>query len=88
MGDMADDFRALKQFHKERREKRAEVNIEQLKVLGIPAQEQSRNVFRIDTIHGAVMFYPPSGKWQHRGRVMKGTLEQFRDWLKKNHYLQ
>lgn len=87
MGDMAEDLNALKQYKKEQRQARAEVNIEKLKELGIPATEQSKNVFRVETIHGAVMYYPPSGKWQHRGRVERGTLEQFRDWL-KNHYLR
>lgn len=87
MSDMADDFRALKAHNKEQRQGRAEVNIEQLKALGIPAHEQSQNVYRVDTERGAVMYYPTTGKWQHRGAVERGTVQQFKDWLKKKHYL-
>lgn len=87
MGDMAEEMNALKQYHKERRAEKATVNIQKLQELGIPAQEQSKNVFRIDTEHGAVMYYPPSNKWQHRGRVYRGDVQSFKGWLQNNHYI-
>lgn len=81
MGDMAEEMNALKQYHKEQREAKAAVNIDKLQAMGIPAREQSKNVFRIDTEHGAVMYYPPSNKWQHRGRVHRGDVQSFKGWL-------
>ena len=87
MGDMVEEMQALKQLRKERRQANAEVNIEQLLALHIVATEQSKNVFRIDTLEGAVMYYPPSGKWQHRGRVMMGDVIEFRDWLRRKHFI-
>ena len=59
-----------------------------LEELGIPAREQSKNVFRIDTEHGAVMYYPPSNKWQHRGKVHRGDIKSFHGWLKNQGYIQ
>jgi hypothetical protein len=87
MGDSAEDFRALSAYLKEKRQNRANVNIADLQKLGIPAREQSLNVYRVDGRQGAVMYYPTSSKWQHRGRVYWGTVVDFRGWLKKNHYL-
>lgn len=87
MGDMAEEMNALKQYHKEQREEKAAVNIDKLQQMGIPALEQSKNVFRIDTEHGAVMYYPPSNKWQHRGRVHRGDVKSFKGWLQNNHYI-
>lgn len=87
MGDMADTMNALKAYHKEKREAKAKVNISKLERMGIPAREQSKNVFRIDTEHGAVMYYPPSNKWQHRGKVHRGDVQAFKGWLQNNRYL-
>lgn len=87
MGDMAEDFQALKEYHKERRSEKATVNIAKLEELGIPAREQPKNVFRIDTEHGAVMYYPPSNKWQHRGKVHRGDINSFKGWLKNQGYI-
>jgi len=87
MGDMAEDMNALKAYHKEQREARAVVNIAKLEEMGIPAHEQSENVFRIDTQYGAVMYYPPSNKWQHRGKVHRGNLDSFKGWLINRGYL-
>ena len=87
MGDMAEEMNALKQHHKEQREAKAVVNIDKLQTMGIPAREQSKNVFRIDTENGAVMYYPPSNKWQHRDRVHRGDVQSFKGWLQNNRYI-
>lgn len=84
---MAEEMNALKAYHKEQRAHRAVINIDRLKELGIPAREQSKNVFRVDTEHGAVMYYPPSNKWQHRGRTYKGDVISFQGWLKNQRYI-
>lgn len=88
MGDMAETMNALKEHNKERRQARAEVNIDRMTELGIPATEQSKNGFRINTTKGAVMYYPSSNKWQHRGQVHRGDVLSFQGWLKNNKYLK
>lgn len=64
-----------------------EIDLDLLHQLNIPAREQGKNVFRVDTQFGAVVYYPSSGKWQHRGRTIQGDLRAFRDWLKLKHFL-
>jgi hypothetical protein len=87
MSDTIEDMKALNEYRKEQRQKVADVNVESLRKLNINAIEQSKNVFRINTQFGAVMYYPPTGKWQHKGRVIKGTLIEFREWLRKQGFL-
>jgi len=77
----------MKELKREERQVKANCNLALLKELNINAHEQSKNVFRIDTKFGAVMYYPPSGKWQHNGRTMMGDVYTFRDWLKAKHFL-
>jgi len=88
MGDMREEFDALKAYHKEQREQKATVNIAKLAELDIPAVEQSKNVFRVQTPEGAVMYYPPSNKWQHRGKVHRGDVKAFQGWLRNRGFLQ
>ena len=88
MGDMREEFDALKAHLKKRREQKATVNIAKLAELGIPAHEQSKNVFRVQTPDSAVMYYPPSNKWQHRGKVFHGDVAAFHNWLRDRGYLQ
>lgn len=81
MGDMAEVFNDMAAATKERREKRAKLNIEELKKRGIPAFEQSANVFRINTPAGAVMYYPSSNMWQHKGKIGRGDINRFQAWF-------
>ena len=88
MGDMAEEMNALKKFHKEERQQKAEMNIFLLESLGIPAFEQSKNVFRIDHLElGTVMYYPSSNKWQHRSRIHQGNVNSFQGWLRNNKFI-
>jgi hypothetical protein len=84
MGDMAEVFSDLRKARKEEREVRATVNISKLQELRIPAFEQSKNVFRIDTEQGAVMYYPSSATWQHKGKIMRGNTRALKDWITRN----
>ena len=78
-----EDYQALTEARKNWKNEVAAVNVELLKSMNIPAYEQSKNVFRIDTSQGAVMYYPTSGKWQHKGKTLRGDVKAFRDFLKK-----
>ena len=86
--ELADDMNALKAYHKEKREARAVVNIASLAALGIPAREQSKNVFRIEHDREVCMYYPSSGKWQCKGQVFWGTPEKLKGWLMNRGFLQ
>lgn len=83
MGDMAAVFNDLKEYKREQREERASANMEQLVALGIPAQEQTKNVFRLNTEYGTVMYYVSSNTWQHKGKIARGTVQDFKNWLTK-----
>lgn len=87
MSDTIDDMNALKDARKHWATERAEANLGALKQLGIDVYEQSKNVFRMDTPHGAVMYYPTSGIWQHKGRTNRGGVSDFKTWLKNKHFL-
>jgi hypothetical protein len=87
VSETIDDMNALKEARKHWRNEDAAANLETLKQQGIEVYEQSKNVFRMDTQHGAVMYYPTSGTWQHHGRTHKGTVQHFKTWLKNKHFL-
>jgi hypothetical protein len=86
MGDMADVFNEMKAYKKVKREERTTVNAARLQELGITAREQSKNVFRVDTEWGAVMYYPGSNCWQHRGKTQRGDVHKFHAWMKSQGY--
>lgn len=48
---------------------------------GVGLEEQSKGVFRVNTSRGAVMYYPGSNKWQHKGKIFRGDMGQFANWL-------
>lgn len=60
------------------------VTEESLHQLGIPAQEQSKNVFRIEFgDRQTAMYYPTSGKWQYRGKTHRGSPEELGQWFQR-----
>jgi len=80
---MKDLFDAMNASRKAHREAVADENIHSLLCSGIPIREQGKNVFRVDIERGAVMYYPPSNKWQYRGKVHRGNVLEFKTWLLK-----
>jgi hypothetical protein len=89
VSDTADDYRALKAHHRERRDLQAEANIKQLAKLRIKMYMQSVNVWRMDPGPGKrpVLYYPSSNKWQHKGKITHGTPQQFKQWLTERGYI-
>ena len=82
MGEMAEVFKGLKEYKKEQRDTRADINAKKLLVLGIDAKMQSKNVYRIEFAEReVVMYYLSTNSWQHRCRVYRGTPEQLKSWL-------
>ena len=54
-----------------------------LSELGIRASEAGKNLYRVDTDWGVVMYYPAKGFWQHKGRNYHGDAPELKAWLKK-----
>lgn len=87
MGDMREEFDALKAYKAEKKTKRLDHNVEALLTAGdVPAREQSKGVWRVNTPAGAVMYYPATNCWQHRGKVCRGDVAAFIDWYKKQQF--
>lgn len=86
MGDMAETFRDFKEHKRRERTVRADRNTERMRALGIPAFEQSKNVYRIEQGRRVVMYYPSSNCWQHMGKTHRGDLQAFAGWLKNNDF--
>jgi hypothetical protein len=81
MGDTGEVFQEHRKHVKEAREKRTETNAQKLIELGITAIEQSKNVFRITTTRGEIMYYPGSNTWQHKGKIFHGDVKSFAGWV-------
>lgn len=86
MGDMREEFDALKEVKASRKAARLAMNSERLTALGVPAVEQSKGVWRVATPAGAVMYYPATNCWQHKGKVCRGDVQAFAAWFKKQSF--
>ena len=82
MGDMREEFDALKAHTASRKAARLAMNTTLMETLGVPAVEQSKGVWRVDTPAGAVMYYPATNCWQHKGKVCRGDAQAFAAWYK------
>ena len=58
--------------------------IKLLQQAGRQVAEQGKGVYRVDTTWGAVMYYPHSGHWLHRGRKFPGAQAELLEWLSRN----
>ncbi len=82
-GTMGELFRDWDKMKAERKAKRHDHNVEVLlSEAEIPAREQSKNVWRVDTPAGAVMYYPATNCWQHKGKTMRGDVHAFVAWFR------
>lgn len=86
MGDMREEFDALKAHTASRKAARLAMNTTLMGTLGVPAVEQSKGVWRVDTAAGAVMYYPATNCWQHKGKVCRGDAQAFAAWYKKQSF--
>lgn len=54
-----------------------------LRGMGLAFTQSGKGVYRLNTPHGAVMYYATRSRWQHRGRTATGTPEEMRQWLRQ-----
>ena len=88
MGDMKEEFEALKELRTERREKRFEENMRILsesKEAGFISYEERNDgtvlLFR-DKRKPKVDFYPGTGRWKFNNQVMRGGARKFISWYR------
>lgn len=69
MGDMAEEYRALKEHKKLKKEAMKVGNIAFLDVVGIPYESKNNGLHIIISRSGVVIdFYPSTGKWIDRDK--------------------
>jgi len=86
-GTMGEFFRDWDKMKAEKKAKRLDHNVEQLLTGGnVPAREQSKGVWRVNTPAGAVMYYPATNCWQHKGKVCRGDVTAFVAWYHKQSF--
>lgn len=77
MGDCAEDFKALKAYHKDKKAARQAENLKALQCSGLSYSTDSSGSIHVQTDKGKVIFYPTTNKYQHRDKVFYGDALAF-----------
>ena len=83
MGDMGDDFRAMRDHRKERHARWHRLNRAAIDASGIPYTDRDETLlFRLDGV--SADFYPSTGRWREPGNqyTYRGGAQAFLAWLK------
>ncbi len=86
MGDMGDIFNDLKDI---RREQRATRSTQAMSMYNDVAKMVDKisvdpsGTWNIVKRDNKIQFYPTKGTWQHRGRMLRGGIHSFMNWLEK-----
>ena len=82
MGDMGDDFRAMKEMAKDEKEARMKKNLDYLNSIGI-YYEPFNSGYQLNffTPLGTISFYPSTNKWVLDSEVFRGSADNFLNWL-------
>ena len=76
-------FKFKKEIDKERKEKNIKASLEVLKNHGINCNMDFNNAsVKLKSSVGTVMFYPSTGRWQHKNKTYSGGAKSFIGWLK------
>lgn len=87
MGDMAEDFKALREYNGMRRDKRVKLNCDILDKSGIDFTVSPRGFYFLSLPeYPRCIFYPSTGRWIHvnHGLSKRGGAKKFLEWLKAN----
>ena len=76
-------YKAMNDDTKSRKAVRLGQNIAALRATGLAFTERSENVWRMDTEWGAVMYYPATNTFQHKGKTGHGDVPSLVRWLHK-----
>lgn len=77
MGDCGEDFQALKQYHKEKKMSRKEVNMQIINDSGLLHKVDANGSVIAPCSNGKAIFYPSTNKWQYKQCVYYGDAAKF-----------
>lgn len=83
---MREDFEALDEYNKRRREnnrKKYNERKRELKSVGIKMIRDEGHTWLLEADEKRFCFWPPSGKWQWGGRVHAGGFDSFLGFMRK-----
>lgn len=86
MGDMGDIFNDLKDIRREERAARksqAVAVIDDVREIVDSLAVDPNGTWNITKGTLKIQYYPTKGTWQIRGRMMRGGIESFKNWLGK-----
>lgn len=64
-----------------------EHNLKTLREAGLNPAEHGKDVYKIATKWGSVVYYPYRGVWLHHGRRFNGGGAALVEWFKRNHLI-
>jgi len=73
MGDCGDDFKALREHNRERKNDNLERNKAHMISCGLSYNVDSSGSMYFATDKGTVVFYPTTNKYQHKSKVRYGS---------------
>lgn len=73
MGDCGDDFKALSEYHRQKKRDRQTENMQRMQASGLVYSTDTSGSLHIYTDKGKVIFYPTTNKFQHKGKVRYGN---------------
>lgn|GEM_PF-5198932 len=83
MGDCADDFNALREYHRQRKRDVYETNFQYMQGTGLPFTIDNSGSLKFSTAQGTVMFYPSTNKFMHRGKVRHGNARAAEKYVRR-----
>lgn len=81
MGDCSEDFKALKQYHKENKEQRRQWNMVDIINSKIDYHLDGNGSVVVSFGGGKAIFYPSTNKWQHLGKTYYGSAKDFLSFI-------
>ncbi|ELM3660008.1 hypothetical protein ACONGJ_003617 [Edwardsiella piscicida] len=83
MGDCGEDFKALREYNKQKKDDRLQKNNSLINSSGIKYKVDSSGSMHFETPNGKVIFYPTTNKIQHKQRIMFGGARKAIDYINK-----
>lgn len=81
MSDCSEDFKALKQYHKDNKEQRRQRNMVDIDNSKIDYRIDGNGSVVVTCGPGKAIFYPSANKWQHLGRTYYGSAKDFLSFI-------
>ena len=82
MGDMGDDFRAMKEMAKDRKAGNMMKNLTYLNQIGADYEVHNNGYqLNFNTSLGIIAFYPSTNKWVFDGKTHYGTAKDLANWV-------